>query len=186
MSVYNHKLKAVFIHSPRCAGNSMEELVGGQGHKDSIYFKRFLIGQTEGLDYNDIFKFAFVRNPYDRFVSCYQWLKENNPSIKENVNEFATQLAEKYESWKDGSLNEIMFRPQWKYLCNQYKHLQVDFVGRFEDIKDDWNIVSKKLGIKDELPHTNKSKKLKTTLTGRSKSIIKKLYKDDFEVFGYQ
>lgn len=177
MSIYNSRLNCCFIHVPRCAGSSIAEIIEGQGHKDIIYFKRFLIGQSD-LNFEDIFKFAFVRNPYDRFISGYHWTKS-----KIDINDYASQLAEKYETWKDNSLEELMFRPQWKYLCNQYKHIQVDFVGRFENLKDDWHTISKKLGIEEKLPHLNKSKSGK--LNSRGKSIIKELYKDDFKVFGY-
>jgi hypothetical protein len=182
MSFYNHNLNSVFVHVPRVAGSSIEQVFGGLGHKDIIYFKRFMVGQTD-LDFYDAFKFAFVRNPYERFVSGYYWTE-----LKTDINEYASQLAEMYEEWKDDSLEEIIFRPQWKFICNQYKQIQVDFVGRYESLKDDWFTVANKLGLDIKLPHLNKSKRSgswEKELNSQSKGIIANLYKDDFEVFGY-
>jgi len=187
MSVFNYQLNTVFIHVPRCAGSSLETILGGQGHKDIIYFKRFFEGQCEGLKFEDLFKFSFVRNPYDRFISCYMWYVDNSGD-KMGINDFSQKLSEIYNSWELDSLNELVFRPQWKFICNQYKEIQVDFVGRVENIKDDWNTVRNTLHIDIDLPHINKSKvsdKSKNILDSQSKSIIANLYKDDFALFGY-
>lgn len=184
MSIYSSKLNTIFVQVPRTASSSMAELVGGQGHRDIIYFKRFFGGQSD-LNFKDIFKFAFVRDPYTRFVSCFQWLQENYPEYKD-INEFANILKKEYSKWPDDDLREIMYRPQHKFICNQYYTPQVDFVGRFENLKDDWGYVADKLGITKKLPHNNKSTIKKPTLTSQTKDLIREIYEKDFEVFGYK
>lgn len=187
MSLYNHNLKTIFIHIPRTAGTSMEKLVGGQGHKDIIYFKRFMYGQTEGLDFDKIFKFSFVRHPFDRFISSYFHDEVQNQDME--INDFVSVLAESYREWPEDSIIQLLFKPQWKFLCNQYQDIQVDFVGKFEHLATDWKYVAKKIGVKNKLPHENASKRKKgweKYLTSQSQAILAELYELDFRVFGYK
>lgn len=184
MSILNTKLNTIFTHVPRVAGSSVSEILGGQGHKDIIYFKRFCIGQSD-IDFNNLFKFAFVRDPYTRFVSGYRWYKENYEENK-GINNFAIDLKKEYETWKEDDLRALIFKPQWQFICNQYYTPQVDFVGRYENLKDDWRYVADKLGIKDKLPHKNKSKKNDIYLTSKTKDIIYELYQKDFDTFDFK
>lgn len=173
------------IHIPRVAGTSIETLIGGQGHKTVLYFKRFVIGQSD-LKWDKIFKFAFVRNPYDKFISSYKWAVNNYDDWKKmDINDLAKDIREKYKTWEETDLKALMFKGQHRFICNQYYTPQVDFIGKFENLKDDWAYVAKKLGIKGKLPHLNKSKG-KPKLTSQSKRLIAEIYEKDFETFEYK
>lgn len=185
MSIYNNKLNCIFIHLPRTAGTSIESIIGGQGHKDIIYFKRFAIGQSD-LEWKKIFKFAFVRNPYDRFISCYKWARGNVEGWETiDINDLAENIVSKYETWDKESLESLMFKEQWRYICNQYYIPQIDFIGRYENLEDDWTYIAKKLGIERKLPHLNKGTKVDHVLTSKTRDIIREIYLKDFETFGY-
>ena len=67
----------------------------------------------------------------------------------------------------------------------------VDFVGRFENLKKDWEYVAEKINVEKELPHLRKSigknkKHYSEYYDEKSKNIIQKLYKHDIKYFKYK
>lgn len=79
---------------------------------------------------------------------------------------------------------QILFMPQVDWIVKGGK-VQVDFVGRYEDLQRDWKKVRKVLGIKDVLPHLNRTTVKKHVLNSESKGLLSELYKEDFKTFGY-
>ena len=148
MSVYNFDLNCIYIHVPRTAGASMETLFGLSGHKDIMFYKTFFKHLSTGIEFEDVFKFAFVRNPYDRFVSAFNHLK-----IKGDINKFTKDLHNWYYI-KDKYTN-LLFRPQWRFITNWGYDNQMDFVGKYENLKDDWKTICNRLEVDHQLPHLN-------------------------------
>ena len=72
---FHDKYKCIFIHVPKVAGTSIERSI--------FETNKWLIGHVKASDYIRIdknkfesyFSFGFVRNPYDRVVSAYHYLK---------------------------------------------------------------------------------------------------------------
>ena len=68
----------------------------------------------------------------------------------------------------------------------------VDFIGRFENLQEDWKIVCKNIGIDEKLPHTNKNNNRPYRLGYRSfyndetKQIVAEKFKNDIAIFGYE
>jgi hypothetical protein len=64
----------------------------------------------------------------------------------------------------------------------------VDFIGRFENISNDWKIVADKIGIKKELPIKNESPHENYTYYYDEWCIQKvvDIYKRDIELFNYK
>jgi len=94
---YNEQYDVLFVHVPKTAGSSMEHapFVSGAGH--TPFWALPEAQQRAG------FSFAFVRNPYDRFVSIvtegmYTLLRQNDelpktPEDERQVFERARQLV---------------------------------------------------------------------------------------------
>ncbi len=65
----------IFIHIPKCAGVSVcQSLFGnlGPGHLTLRQHQEVLDSRT----FDSMFKFSFVRNPWDRLVSAFYFLKQ--------------------------------------------------------------------------------------------------------------
>ena len=84
-------------------------------------------------------------------------------------------------------LSWVHFIPQYKFLCDDNKNILVNFVGKLENINDDFNEILDILKIDRKLPHVNKSNhnKYDKYYNENTFKIIRNIYKDDFEIFDY-
>jgi hypothetical protein len=74
----DHSHRFVFVHIPKTAGNSVNRVFGvsWQNHKDLGRYAREC-GALDGF-----FKFAIVRNPWDRLLSDYNYQKKKSRENK--------------------------------------------------------------------------------------------------------
>ncbi|MDB2347376.1 sulfotransferase family protein [Verrucomicrobiales bacterium] len=155
---YADENRCVFIHIPKTAGTSVVKALFGSSSRH-IPWEEF--HRTNGRKFSDYYKFAFVRNPWDRLLSAYLFLKRGgmNPTdaawAKEclgQYNDFESFVhewvsVENIESW-------VHFIPQYKWIYDDQETLQMDYVGRMESIGEDFQTVAKRLGRNVELPVT--------------------------------
>jgi chondroitin 4-sulfotransferase 11 len=152
--------------------------------------------------YEDYFKFAFVRNPWDRLVSCYsQKLGPNGPGLKLPVESdvelypgmsFA-EFVEAVHEIPDTEANPH-FQSQHEVICGpgEDRTILADFVGRFENLRDDFDVVAKHIDGSQtlELPHVLRSQRRKGRpytqyYDSKLKDLVHERYQEDIEIFGY-
>ncbi|XAK38146.1 sulfotransferase family 2 domain-containing protein [Campylobacter coli] len=138
-----------------------------------------------------------MRNPYDRVVSAYHYLKKGGGN--KNDEKWASKNIYKYNSFEEfvlaledleiqnKILNWMHFTPQYKFLCDSEKNILVNFVGKFENLEEDFKKILKILSRKDKLIHINKSlhANYKKYYNDAMYKIIRDIYRDDFEIFDY-
>jgi hypothetical protein len=130
------------------------------------------------------FKFTFVRNPYDRIVSLYEWGQALDKYDKIPFKQFVKNIKDNvYDDF-----NKARYVPMVNWLTDPRDgKIKVDFVGRYENINEDFLALSKILNIDSKLTHVNKTSR-KPILDYYDDDVIKwvyDLYKKDFEVFDY-
>ncbi|MCI7765075.1 sulfotransferase family 2 domain-containing protein, partial [Helicobacter sp.] len=193
---FHDKYKCVFIHVPKVAGSSIERVV--------YQTDRWLVGHAKASQYvkfdknkfESYFSFGFVRNPYDRVVSAYHYLKNDSPNPLDvewgrlhidnlTFEEFILRLQDEY--FKERILLKNHFSFQYKYLCDENMNILVNFVGKFENLEEDFQKILKILSRKDELVHVNKSNhaSYKNYYNDAMYKIVREIYRDDFEIFDY-
>ncbi|MBM9514826.1 sulfotransferase family protein [Desulfogranum marinum] len=229
----SHFHKCIFIHIPKTAGTSLWGIVNAS--QDNNKTDQLLLSfkpddykfdppppHLRASDYikydrvpkelfDSYFKFAFVRNPWDRLVSEYRYrMHAHEYSFKEFLFEHFPK-----PSWNDEYCHVI---PQYDFLHDEKGNLLVDFVGRFETLQEDFFYVCEKLNIKKRvLLHRNKStsifnrrdnrpmkmlrstrdklsinyrrntfKKFTDYYDAESIDFVAKIYKKDIETFGYK
>jgi len=127
-NIHNDK-KIVYIHIPKTAGTTIEHIFCnknniGSEHKDITFYK----------EYYDYFIFSFVRNPYTRIISIYNYfINGGNKSISDinkikndtNINDFLNEYNEH---------NLPFLKTQYSYLQDS-EHIK--FIGKFENFYTD-------------------------------------------------
>jgi chondroitin 4-sulfotransferase 11 len=188
--------KYIFIHIPKAAGTSIKNLLMDNMSEDerkyNYYFDIFT-GHINALTtrkrmggeyYNSFFKFAFVRNPFDRLVSMYFSGKNRGAPYLIEFKTFGSFIRGLFQG-KVGGYHH--YESLSYFLTDKNNKIMVDFVGRFENLQKDFTVVADRIGIVGKLPHDNVSehKYYRECYNAKTKSIIYKLYKKDFEIFGY-
>ncbi|MCW1330317.1 sulfotransferase family protein [Campylobacter jejuni] len=194
---YHDKYGCIFIHVPKVAGTSIERVV--------FETDKWLVGHVRALDYinqdknkfESYFSFAFVRNPFDRMVSAFHYLKKGGGNdydknwADENLKNFDTfeqfVLALQNKNVKDKILSWQHFTPQYKFICDENKNILVNFIGKLENINNDFKIVKNELNFDRNLIHSNSSKHeiFSNYYNEKTYNIIAELYKEDFALFDY-
>jgi Sulfotransferase family len=128
------------------------------------------------------FKFAFVRNPWDRLVSFHayarQKLRPTFPQMQDIDLPGMLRLLDRDTEW---------MRPLFA-LRSQAEHVRgADFVGRFEDLDGDFGRVCAQLNIRAALPRKNVSRHGADAsyYDGWSRGFVAARYARDIAQFGY-
>ncbi|WP_323759668.1 sulfotransferase family 2 domain-containing protein, partial [Immundisolibacter sp.] len=111
------------------------------GHRLGIKFPRHApaIAAREMLPrefYDGLFKFAFVRNPWDLQVSSWHHLRRERPQLVAGCADFADFLRYKLDPQRPWQYHlDTSITPQADYVTDQHGQLIVDFIGRYERLE---------------------------------------------------
>jgi hypothetical protein len=129
-----------------------------------------------------LYKFAFVRNPWDLLVSSYHFLQRSADHRRSHRAVRGRSFAEyvDYELYRGKLLQSPM-------LTDRRGRLLVDFVGRFESLDPDFAAVCHRLGIGAVLPHANRSWRgdYRDHYSERLAARVADRFAEDIERFGY-
>ena len=193
-SEFENKYKFIFIHIPKCAGHSVITSLFGKSctnHENIIAYRR-----KNKKKFNASYKFTFVRNPYDRMVSAFFFLKRG---ITDLDREFAAKHLNQFDNFKDFAL-ELKnlkfkksvgkcphFKPQHTFICDKNNNIAVDFVGHLESIQTDFLVVKEHFKIECNLLKKNntKHKPYQDYYNEEIRKIVYEIYKKDFDLFNY-
>lgn len=130
------------------------------------------------------FKFCFIRNPWDRMVSCYSnkvLRKKLYPECWEkDFDYFIHYLTKQYLPTTEGHI---------RLQSTSFPLNDIDYIGRFENIKNDFDyIINHKLKLNKELVKINPSKQSQYTdyYNNQTRRLVAELYKSDIELGNYK
>lgn len=188
--------RCIFIHIPKTAGISVNTGLFGcnTGYHRTIAGYQTIFSRRE---FGAYFKFAFVRNPWDRVASAYFFLKQGG--LHGDDARWAAKNLTPYNSFGDfvrGWLNRGSvrlgrhFKPQAEYLCLPGKTTsELDFIGLYENLRADYDHVRKVLGTGTALPANNvtksKHKDYRSYYTDETRAIVAAVYREDIALLGY-
>lgn len=193
---YHKKNNCIFIHVPKAAGTSILWALGKkEGARDHLQW--FVYYAANPAYFDAAFKFSFVRNPWARLLSAYDYLRNGGNGSGDL--EIAPIIGQ-YENIDDFVINgllrgvlrnHLLFLPQSEFVCKGNGDLAVDFLGRYERIDEDFVVVATQLGISPELPVLNKNKNSFFYYREQYKSqeaidSVRQIYAQDCCVFGYE
>ena len=188
------KYKCIFVHIPKSAGSSVRESLFDSptgAHRTLSGYQTVLSPKL----FAECFKFTFVRNPWDRLLSAFLFLKNKDMSsnhkwARENLSQFDdfNTFVTKWVT-PNNVRSYVFFHPQYQFLCLEGKQLGVDFIGFYENLQPDFQAVCKRINSSATLQEKNRNwlrdKDYRGIYTAETREIVAEVYADDLELFGY-
>lgn len=170
--------QCIFIHIPKTAGTSIEKVLGHFGELKRGVQDHRPISAIEPLTFNDLaqtcfrgelfllrrqikkviqdkrfnfyqaykkyFKFTFVRNPWARVFSWYQNVMRDEFHQKR----FSLDQNCTFKDFLDSHIGQFEIKPQLHWILDKNKRMPMDFIGRFENLRQDFDYVADRIGLK--------------------------------------
>jgi hypothetical protein len=200
----SHDHQTIFTHVPKTAGKSIRYLFGlpefereykpDGRHIEGAYGHKPLTELADGEYFFRYFKFAFVRNPFDRIVSAYFYL--DSGGCNEDDERFRAEHLAPYKGSFATFVEDLPrllfaphFRPQVAWLCDDRRRLLPDFVGRYESLERDVSVICNRLGLPfNDVPILNASKHAfyRSYYDDATRTRVAQAYGEDLELFSYR
>lgn len=188
--IISESKKFIFIHIWKTGGTSITEILSKYKSTNPKYndlpkhIRTTDLKSKYPLIFKQYYKFLFVRNPWDIQVSYYNY-------VKQNIHHSQHHFIDKFSSFEDYIIWRTSEKPdlQYDFVFNNKHELLVDYVGEFENLNKDFNIILKRLNLPQEsLPQSNSSIRshYRHYYTDFSASLIADTYKKDIEAFNYK
>jgi len=202
----NYESNYIFIHIPKNAGTSVYKALGfaNSTHAQAKQYRQML-----GKNYDHFFSFCFVRNPFDRFISIYNYARLEESYYHSAADPGKTKFGKHldYDILKNASLEDAVdllldgklvhdkawnhWRPQVEWILDENENPIVNYVGRIENIQADFQKICTKLqlSVSADLPLLNVSEATKKDyrylLNSGMREKLECYYKKDLEILGY-
>lgn len=201
--IISHSKRFIFVHIYKVAGTSIKTAL--KPYADVIYRKYTLrrvlyvlrlldsigehatalqIRERVSADvFEDYFKFAFVRNPWDWQVSLYHYIRSHRFHPEHREVKLLSGFPE-YVAWRTANDRVL----QKDFVTDRNGNLLVDFLGRFENLSADFASICARIGVNEVLPHRNASPRSNYTryYDNQTAGLIAKHYWEDVRLFGYR
>jgi len=215
----SHRNRFVFIHCMKAAGTSIERALGPHAEpqpsehwalrwrknmpsalgplnrlpvlRDLVQYRRhtsarrvrLCIGAARWDSYRT---FAFVRNPWSRLVSLYHYIL-SHPEVAHHAEVVRLGSFARYVRW-EAALGRGRLH-QHADLCDASGRVLVKFVGRFERLEADFEVITRQLGLPVSLPHENRGlyteRDYRDYYDAELRDFVGRLCARDCELFGY-
>ncbi|MEZ4888878.1 MAG: sulfotransferase family 2 domain-containing protein [Chitinophagales bacterium] len=189
----------IFIHITKTAGTSIRHSLDFNKVRGSSYSKHYHSKEVQQLvgaeKWDNAFKFSFVRNPWDRLFSYYRFKRRKKIEQGIQVPEFSHDefrkwsfelINHRYQNFEDRA--KANFAPQKDWLINENNEVDLDFIGRFETLEEDFQKICQIIGVNEKLKHHNQSIPVYNYFDYYEKDLmdlVADFYKKDIEEFGY-
>ncbi len=201
----------VFVHAPKTGGTAMALALESRAMKDDIMlgdtpkalkrrrrlrgaqtrgrlWKHSTLADIDGLvpSLDGLFAFTLVRNPWDRMVSYYHWLRVQNfdhPAVA-----LAGQMDFADFACAGQVIASMQASPARHYMTDATGAERADLFIRLEAVAEDAAPLWDHLGFALELDHVNASARdadFRSYYTDAARAAVATACAEDIERFGY-
>ena len=167
------KHKFVFVRITKTASTTIKRMLEKYHSYKSLNLRHTKIQDIDIANSDNYFKFAFTRNPWDRFVSGMKYAYDDVSKKK------MIEILKK-GSWVTEHQSAFVFHKNKKVL---------DYIGKVENLQNDFGYVCDKIRIpKQKLPHKNKTEHKHYTeyYDDETKEMVAKHFEKDIKLFNYK
>lgn len=205
--IISHKHRYIFFAIPKTGTHSvrqaLREQMGEQDLEQVGLFvqKRFPFAEFKDIQHGhistrqirpvlgeEIFsgytKFAFVRNPFDRFVSYCAFMSRGS-----NVFEVEPLRYMKYVIREQKPLDHLLYQPQHALVTDAQGNLQLDLVGRNETMQESYDSICRGIGLETSALGRVNSSRHRPYQEYYDRDLIgwvSELYQRDLDLFNYR
>jgi hypothetical protein len=215
--ILSNRYNFLYVHIAKTGGTSVRAALRRLQWKDPYYLAQFICSRLSHLTghriaaklprhakivcaqemlpndfFDGLFKFAFVRNPWDLQVSSYHHLKRERPHLLEGHESF-----EAFTRWKLDPQRPYQYHldtaitPQADYLIDLHGNVLTNYLGRYERLHEDFDHICRTIGVPTpELPHkrqaTDRSKDYRSYYSDGLAELVGRHFARDVEVLGYR
>ena len=205
--IVSHKHKFIFFAVPKTATHAIrtalrQHLGGDDWEQQTLFGKQYLpFPELAALNHGHIsadqlrsflpvatwdayFKFGFVRNPFDRFVSACFFLNRKTSNFEADARSFMRDALE-----RPRFRARMLIRPQAHFLTDAHGRLAIDQVGRYESLQSSFDHICSRIGIPvQSLAAKNVSQHgtFDHYYDVELREKVAEFYRDDLRLFGYE
>lgn len=204
--VISHRYKLIFIHIPKTGGSSIAcpgykgVLLPYLGETDIVRGSHPSAGDLKKKfpdEWNNYFKFAVVRNPWERLVSSYFYFLGKIVG-KDFDKKVETELGKKIAAFKNfhafcRNLNQLPldahFSSQLDFITDEDENVIMDKVCRLEKINEDFAAVCSEVGLPNiSLPVKRRTRHAHYShyYTAEAIENVRRHYARDIDILGYE
>ena len=207
----SYELKCIFIHIPKCGGSSIERTLWPrpEDRNEANLYWGFISKyrnkyQTGGLQhllasqvreevgakiFETFYKFAFVRNPWDRIVSQFAYMQQR-PDLMDYI---GMSIDTEFKAYLEliQQKEHVQWMPQHKFILDEDGTFLVDQIGRLESFETDFLSILAKLNVNEsaQLTHVNRSDRQPITEyynDHESVEMVADIFSEDIQLLGYR
>lgn len=211
----SYRYNFLFVHIAKTGGTSVRAALAPLRWRDPLYWPAFLCSRLSHLTghrtasklprhakviaakemlphevFEKLFKFAFVRNPWDLQVSSWHHIRRERPHLLTGIEDFPTFIRWKLDPTRPYQYHiDTSIELQSDYLKDLSGKVIVDFIGHYETLQDDFDKVCRTIGIAPKhLPHKRQAKNrsdYRKYYSDEIAELIAHRFRPDIEAFGY-
>ena len=205
----------LFVHIAKTGGTSIRATLNRYRWRDPYYLPQFICSRISHLTghrlgckfprhakiiaaremlprelFESVFKFAFIRNPWDLQVSSFHHIRRERPHLTAGHDDFESFLRYKFDPNRPYQFHiDTSIELQSDYLVDLHGKVLVDFIGRYESLKEDFRETCRRIGINPPpLTHRRRATNrldYRSYYTDATAEIIAEGFKRDIDLFGY-
>ncbi|MGD2138191.1 MAG: sulfotransferase family 2 domain-containing protein [Gammaproteobacteria bacterium] len=178
------KYNFLFVHIAKTGGTSVRAALQPLRWRDPWYYPQLLCSRLSHLAghrlgskfprhariiaaremlpeefFRRLFKFAVVRNPWDLQVSSFHHIRRERPHLMEHIRDFDQFIRWKLDPERPYQFHiDTSIESQLDYLVDLHGELLVDYIGRYENLQQDFAHVCRTIGTGNRhLPHKRRA-----------------------------
>ncbi len=211
----SNRYNFLFVHIAKTGGTSVRAALEPLRWRDPFYLPQFICSRLSHLTghrigskfprhariiaaqemlprelFERLFKFAFVRNPWDLQVSSFHHIRRERPHLMEGITDFPAFIRWKLDPERPYQYHiDTSIQLQSDYLIDLKGNLLVDFIGKYENLQEDFEEVCRRIGVLPRvLPHKRKATDrddYRKYYDDTTAEMVANHFHTDIKMFGY-